>query len=189
VVLETARLRLRRFSLDDVPLLVELDSDPEVMRWLNGGKPTPEDVIRDVVLPNMLDYDDVRFPGQGFFAAVEKSSGDFIGWFGFRRSSDDAPSVVDLGYRLRRAAWGRGYATEGARALIEHGFASCGITRVTARTYEKNIGSRRVMEKAGMTFVKAYRPTPDELSRSRTAQHASEDVWDGDDVIYAIDRP
>ncbi len=64
--------------------------------------------------------------------------------------------MVELGYRLNRAAWGRGYATEGARALVGKGFTDLGVQRVTANTMAVNAGSRRVMEKAGLTFVRAY---------------------------------
>ena len=75
IFLETERLVLRRFTEDDVESLVELDSDPEVMRFINGGRPTPRHEIEHDVLPMYLDYYE-RFAGYGFWAAVEKSSGD-----------------------------------------------------------------------------------------------------------------
>jgi RimJ/RimL family protein N-acetyltransferase len=62
----------------------------------------------------------------------------------------------ELGYRLHRFAWNQGYATEGSRALIEKGFAELGVERVTAQAMAVNIGSRRVMEKAGLRFVRSF---------------------------------
>ena len=78
--LETEQLTLRRFTADDVDNLVELDSDPEVMRYINGGRPTPREEIERDVLPAYLAYYE-RDDGYGFWAAVEKTSGNFIGWF------------------------------------------------------------------------------------------------------------
>src|SRR5215469_4544642 len=161
VFLETERLVLRRFTATDVEHLVELDSDPEVMRFLTGGRPTPREVIQRDILPAFLrSYE----PGSGLgvFAAIEKESGEFVGWFGFRPKDAANPTEVTLGYRLRRAVWGRGYATEGARALIRQGFTALGMQRVYATTYEFNLASRRVMEKAGLSFVRTFRYTHDD---------------------------
>ena len=96
--------------------------------------------------------------------------------------------MVELGYRLRKAAWGKGYATEGSRALIRKGFKELGVQRVLATTYQDNLASRRVMEKAGLTLVRTYRVTPAELAASDTFQAGSEGVWEGDDVEYALDK-
>ncbi len=68
----------------------------------------------------------------------------------------DNPERVDLGYRLRRSAWGKGHATEGSRALIRKGFAELGVRRVVAETMAVNAASRRVMEKAGLTYVRTF---------------------------------
>ena len=152
VLLETQRLVLRRFTMDDVALVVELDSDPDVMRYISRGLPTSREEIETDILPTWLGYYK-RFAGLGFWAAHEKSSGAFIGWFHFRPPPGHAPDDVELGYRLRRSAWGKGYATEGSRALIAMGFTQLGITRVFASTMAINIASRRVMEKAGLQFA------------------------------------
>lgn len=125
VFLETERLALRRFTEDDVDNLFNLDGDPEVMRFLTGGKPTPRGVIQNKTLPRLLDYYE-RFEGFGCWAAVEKSTGEFLGWFEFRPQEGDDTGEVELGYRLNRSAWGKGYATEGSRALIHKGFTERG---------------------------------------------------------------
>jgi RimJ/RimL family protein N-acetyltransferase len=161
IFLETERLVLRRFTEDDVDNLVELDNDPDVMHFINGGRPTPRDEIENEVLPMFLDCYE-RFAGYGFWAAVEKSTEEFVGWFHFRPAEGTHPGEVELGYRLRRSAWGKGYATEGSRALIHKGFAEFGVQRVFASTMVVNVASRRVMEKAGLKFVRTFhQPWPD----------------------------
>jgi RimJ/RimL family protein N-acetyltransferase len=158
VFLETDRLVLRRFTEADADLLVDLDADPEVMRYITNGEPTSRAEVTDEVLPAFLGYYD-RYPGYGFWAAVEKSSGEFIGWFHFRPKEGGYEDEPELGYRLRRSAWGKGYATEGSRALIAKGFAEFGVERVFAETMAVNTASRRVMEKSGLRFARQFTTT------------------------------
>ena len=187
VYLETARLILRRLTSADVDNLVALDGDPAVMRYLSGGPPTSRDLIEREILPRFLsDY--ARFPGFGAWAAVEKSSADFIGWLSLRPSESSSSEEATLGYRLRQSAWGKGYATEGSRALIRKGFVELGVRRVVATTYQDNLASRRVMEKVGMTHVRSFRLTPGDLAAHPTFEDSSQDVWDGDDVEYALSK-
>lgn len=156
VLLTTERLLLRQFTAADVDLLVELDSDPAVMHFITGGRPTPQSEIEQEVLPHFLAFYDQ--PGDyGFWAAVEKATGDFLGWFHLRPAKGAAQDEPELGYRLRRAAWGHGYATEGAEALIDAGFTRQGVRRVVAETLAVHVASRRVMEKAGLTLVRTSR--------------------------------
>jgi RimJ/RimL family protein N-acetyltransferase len=156
IFLETNRLTLRHFTDADEDNLVELDSDPEVMRFLNGGKPTPREEIRCQVMPALLGCYE-RFEGLGFWAAQDKATERFLGWFHFRpRKNEPRDGEIELGYRLRRSAWGKGYATEGSRALIRKGFTELGVERVVAETMTVNLGSRRVMEKAGLTLVRTF---------------------------------
>lgn len=158
VVLETQRLVLRRFTEADVDSLVELDGDPRVMRYLTGGKPTPRERVQREILPAILsDY--ARVAGCGTWAAIEKATGQFIGWFELRTAGhDDVNDQAELGYRLRVSAWGQGYATEGACALINMAFTKVGLRRVYAETMAVNTASRRVMEKAGLRFVRTFHP-------------------------------
>ncbi|HEX4700950.1 MAG TPA: GNAT family N-acetyltransferase [Pseudonocardiaceae bacterium] len=149
-VLSTDRLTLRRLTMADVDNLVELDSDPEVMRLLTNGTPTPRSVI-ERELPELLAVYD-RFPDLGRWAALE--NGRFQGWFALR--PDDDATDVELGYRLRRAAWGRGLATEGCRALIRAAFTRWGVRRVFAQTMAVHMASRRVMEKSGLRYLRTF---------------------------------
>jgi RimJ/RimL family protein N-acetyltransferase len=152
VVLETDRLTLREFTEADVDNLFELNSDPEVMRYITGGNPTPREEIRDNIIPFHLGFYE-RSDGLGTWAAQARSTGEFLGWFHFRPGSGEG---VELGYRLRRDAWNKGYATEGSRALIRKGFTDLGVDRVFALTMTVNTASRRVLEKAGLTLVRTF---------------------------------
>ncbi|MFG2720182.1 GNAT family N-acetyltransferase [Streptomyces sp. NPDC048416] len=157
IFLKTERLVLRPFTGTDadVDRLFALDNDPDVMRFINGGRPTTREAIRTRTLPR-LRHDCPCWEDRGYWAAEERSSGTFLGWFEFCPLDDDSPAVVELGYRLNKAAWGRGYATEGSRALVDKGFTDLGVERVTANTMTVNTGSRRVMEKVGLRFLRSF---------------------------------
>jgi RimJ/RimL family protein N-acetyltransferase len=115
----------------------------------------PRFAIRNETLPRFLrSYE--RFEGFGVWASFERSTGEFLGWFEFYPWKDAGPDEVELGYRLRKSAWGKGYATEGSRALIRKGFTELGVQRVVAETMVVNAASRRVMEKAGLTHVRTF---------------------------------
>ncbi|MFE2938331.1 GNAT family N-acetyltransferase [Streptomyces sp. NPDC059255] len=154
--LETRRLRLRPFTdgEDEVARVVALDNDPGVRRFIDGGLPVSAGTVRGTTLPRLL--------GPGFRAAEERTTGAWLGWFCLAPRPAPEPGgepdrrVVELGYRLRRAAWGRGYATEGARALVRTAFTALGAERVTAQTMTVNTGSRRVLEKAGLRYVRTF---------------------------------
>ncbi|WP_420641388.1 GNAT family N-acetyltransferase [Candidatus Leptofilum sp.] len=186
ILLETVRLRLRRFAVADVNHLFALDNDPEVMRYLNGGVSTPRHVVAQEILPGFMQIDPTR-PAFGFWAAEMKESGEFVGWFSIRPLPEN-PRHAALGYRLVRAGWGQGLATEGVRALIHKAFAELGVARVVATTYEHNIASRHVMEKAGMRLVRRFRLTPEALQATDTFHTEAMELWDGDDVEYALDK-
>jgi RimJ/RimL family protein N-acetyltransferase len=161
IYLETERLVLRPFTEADVDDLYKLNNDPEVMRFLNGGKPVPRESIENETLPGFLAFY-ANGDGYGFWAAVEKATGAFLGWFEFRPAKDRTPGVIELGYRLNRAAWGKGYATEGSLALIRKGFTELGAERIRAETMAVNARSRRVMEKAGLTYTRTFHVEWDE---------------------------
>lgn len=154
VYLETERLILRRFIATDADDLWELDGDPEVTRHLTGGQSTPYEVIRDDEIPYFLAYYQ-EHEGLGWWAAEVKATGAFIGWFHLKTDRFDAASL-EIGYRLRRAAWGKGFATEGARDLVRKAFEELGAPRVTAYTRPENTASVRVMVKAGLRFVRTF---------------------------------
>ena len=149
IYLETERLILREFGPDDAANLLELDSDPEVRRYVDQpNPPTPESAAR--VLGRFLDWQ--KKPGQyGYFAAIEKATGAFLGWFHFRPTRE-LTEAIEIGWRLKQAAWGKGYATEGARAILRKGFLAQSVQRVAAEAMTENVASIRVMQKIGLRF-------------------------------------
>lgn len=178
VLLETTRLRLRQFTVADVERLVELDSDPEVMRYITYGEPTPREVYVEQILPRWFRiYRET--PLLGYWAAEDRGSGAFHGWFHLRPDRIDA-GEQEIGYRLQRASWGQGLATEGARALIEHGFLRVGTEKISARTLAANRGSRAVMEKCGLRYERDFTFPQDVLEGRRAEERAA--------VKYSITR-
>lgn len=173
VYLRTERLSLRRVVEADVDHLVMLNADQDVMRFIARTPPTPHEVHADVE-QILRAYE--RFPDHGTFIA-EDCDGGFLGWFALM-VREAGPAAPDLGYRLRRAAWGRGLATEGGRALVDHAFAHLGTERVTADTMAVNRASRRVMEKCGLRYVRTFHPEFDDPLPG--TEHG--------DVLYEITR-
>jgi RimJ/RimL family protein N-acetyltransferase len=126
-----------------------------VKRFIDGDAPVDPEEVRDR-LEHWLGWH-ARAPGYGFWIAVERDTGDFLGWFHLRPAEGRPLDEPELGYRLRRAVWGRGLATEGATALLDHAFDRQGARLVFAETMAVNVASRRVMEKLGMRLVRAFR--------------------------------
>jgi RimJ/RimL family protein N-acetyltransferase len=174
VFLEADRLVLRAFTAADAGNLYELNSDPDVMLFLNGGEPTPRGDIENRVIPRFLGFHE-RSAWQGYWAAEVKAGREFIGWF---HLLPDENGNVDLGYRLRKAAWNKGYATEASRALIRKCFTEHGVERMTAHTMTVNRASRRVMEKCGLTLVDTH---PMREHSTIPGAHQGE-------VVYALTR-
>jgi RimJ/RimL family protein N-acetyltransferase len=177
IILETPRLAMREFTEDDVDNLFDLNSDPAVMRYLTGGRPTPREEIRDRIIHLHLGVYD-RLDRLGTWAAKSAATGEFLGWFRFRPGPGSDITNIDLAYRLRRPAWNQGYATEGSRALISMGFVGLGVERVFAHTMAVNTASRRVLEKCGLTLV-------------RTTPYEGADVIEGSEhgeAEYALTR-
>jgi RimJ/RimL family protein N-acetyltransferase len=178
ILLETARLRLRRFVADDLDRLVELDSDPEVMRYITFGQPSGRAEYENEILPRWLDMYG-RTPLLGYWAAEHRGSGEFLGWFHLRPDRIDTEHQ-ELGYRLRRSAWGRGYATEGGRALVAHGFGPVGADSISGRTLVGNLASRRVLQKCGLRLAGNFVFPPNVIENSTDAERAG--------VMYTITR-
>jgi RimJ/RimL family protein N-acetyltransferase len=146
----TARMQLRPIASTDLDALVELDADPEVMRYISGGVPNSRELYLDEILPRMMTWNGQPF---GFFSAWYE--GAFAGWFHLRPSVVDA-NVLEVGYRLRRAVWGRGLATEGSRHLVRHAFDELDQSFVDACTHFENLGSMRVLQKCSMSEVEPF---------------------------------
>ncbi|MFN8224112.1 MAG: GNAT family N-acetyltransferase [Gaiellales bacterium] len=137
------RLSLSPMTSDDLIDFLELDSDPEVMRLLNGGHPsTLADVERRLATASHHTW-----------AARAVDDGRFVGWFSL---TPTAPAERELGYRLRRPEWGKGFASEGACALVDLAFADPRVRRVWAQTMTVNDRSRKVLDRVGLQYVRTF---------------------------------
>jgi broad specificity phosphatase PhoE/RimJ/RimL family protein N-acetyltransferase len=160
-VLTTARLVLRPFVTGDLADAHAIRSDPEVVRFMDFR---PEDLATtrawlDRVIAHTREHEDPR-RGRNL-AVVDRGTGRVIGWVGFGESSRFPAGTGEhgLGYMLARADWGRGYAPEAVRAVIDYCVRELGARRVSAWCWEENRASARVMEKAGMRFARRYEQT------------------------------
>jgi RimJ/RimL family protein N-acetyltransferase len=144
--LETLRLELREFVAADFADLYRLDSDPRVMRYIGDGRPSSRETVAST-LGKVIRYPTL-YPDLGIWRAARRDTGAFVGWFSLKyagRSPD-----VEIGYRLLPQAWGNGYATEGATALLAYGFDDVGLDRIIGITHPANGASQRVLAKAGL---------------------------------------
>lgn len=160
--LTTARLALRRFTLDDLDLLVRLHTDIRVMRHA-GGLLTREQSL-EVLRERTLDYYD-QHPGLGTWATVERSTGDCVGLHLLNNIRGE--SCIQVGYLLYPEYWGRGYATEMAIRVLRYGFETLGLPQIVAITDLENLASQHVLQKSGLlrkgerSFAHpAYQPGP-----------------------------
>jgi ribosomal-protein-alanine N-acetyltransferase len=158
----TDRLILRDITEEDAELLFALDSDPAVMRYI-GHRPALDveayrERTRTVYLPQQT------HPWHGVRIVLDRASREFLGWVFIRPATDSkdaremgwtSPGEMELGYRYRRVAWGRGIATEAAKPLVEIALADSATTVVVACALASNVGSIRVLEKLGLERVGA----------------------------------
>jgi len=157
IVVETERMALRRFTEADAGPLAALYGDPRVMRFITLQPPSLAEVESTILPAYLREYRELA-DGLGSFAAIEKATGQMAGRFSLKpASSYGLAGGTELGYRLYPAFWGRGLATEGARALIGSAFGRLRLDRVVATTMADNAGSWRVLEKCGMHRVRTFR--------------------------------
>jgi len=158
-IADSARLTFSLMGQEDAQLLWELDQDPEVMHFINGGKPNSMETIKDVGLPRMKAYTDAN-KGWGIWQVSDKLSQEYLGWVLVRPMDffTDKPNFVDLelGWRFFKKAWGKGYATEAAKAIKNAVASQTDIDYVSALAIEDNIGSISVMKKIGLEFIRKY---------------------------------
>ena len=144
--LQTLRVELREFVPADLPDLVRLDTDPRVMRYIAAGRPAAPAAVASA-LARFIAYPRL-YPHLGVWRASRRDTGAFVGWFAFKYAGR-APDI-EVGYRLVPGAWGKGYATEGAAALVDYGFDDLDLGRIIGVTHPGNRASQRVLLKAGL---------------------------------------
>jgi len=148
IIFESERLLFCEFTEDDVQLLLDLNSNPNVIRYVHEPPPTIENTtaaLQKIILPQYELY------GHGRWAVYLKSNDEFIGWCGLKYIKD--LDEIDLGYRFKEVHWRKGYATEAAKATIDHGFCILGLKKIVAKALPENLGSLKVMENCGMKYT------------------------------------
>ncbi|GMA20834.1 GNAT family N-acetyltransferase [Arsenicicoccus piscis] len=180
-VLTTERVELRPMTSEHLELLVPLDADREVMRYLRPWPRTRAEV-EEFWGPRCADQA-ADAVGLGYWVGFDRADGDFLGWWDLSPAAPVVAPVLaaELGYRLHRRHWGRGLATEGAEALLAHGFDTeigAALGSVWAETMAINLGSRAVMAKLGLRHVRT-----DLRERAHPMPGADEG-----DVVYEITR-
>lgn len=158
--LETDRIVFRHIEPEQGHLFFDLNSDPEVMRYLTDGRPDTQkdiDEIMERVAKLRVKFDDKY----GNYFAFQKSNDEFMGWFCLRPGHDQPENfdLIEIGYRLKQKFWGQGYATEGALALRELAFIEYKTPKVFAIAMLANKGSSNVMKKIGLKFSHRYTET------------------------------
>ncbi len=148
IVFETPRLILGQFTEAHAPLILLLNSDPEIVKYVHEPVLTSEEqakkIIVDIILPQYKN-------NMGRWATYTKSNNEFIGWCGLKYLADS--DEIDLGYRFKKSAWGKGFATEAAKHTLVHGFNKLDLKLITGRAHIENIASIKVLEKIGMHFI------------------------------------
>lgn len=148
-MLETERLLMRKFTLEDLDKLIELRSDDEVIKYL-GGRTLQNPKAIEKRLRFYLDcYAKFNF---GMCALVRKETGEMFGWSGLQPL--DGTTEIEVGYGMIKKFWGMGIGYECARAWLDYGFNTVGLERIVAVAAPENTGSWRIMEKCGMRYEK-----------------------------------
>jgi RimJ/RimL family protein N-acetyltransferase len=172
----SARLSFALMDENDSELLFQLDQDPEVMHFINGGEPTSREEISRVYIPRMQSYTN-KEKGWGLWKVTIIESQQFIGWILVRPMDffSEQPQIdnLELGWRFMQASWGKGYATEAAQAIKKALIAQNSVKNFTGLVVEDNFASIAIMKKLGMNFVKK------ELHR--------DPIWEEEVLYYQID--
>ncbi len=141
----TPRLTLRPFTPADLEWFVALYADPEVTRYLGGIRDRA--AAADLLQHRILRYYD-EHPGLGIWLTIERSTGERVGFHLLNHIQGE--TIVQVGYALLKPAWGKGYATEMAAAVVRYGFIDLQLPRISAMTNRPNVASQRVLEKIGL---------------------------------------
>ena len=148
-IFETERLLLRQFTGADAPLILELNSDREVIKYVHEPILTSESAARGIILQVILPQYENNL---GRWAIFTKDGNNFVGWCGLKFIKETGE--IDLGYRIIQKAWGNGYATEAAKQTLKYGFNTLRLEVITGKAQLENITSIKVLQKIGMHFVK-----------------------------------
>ncbi|MFN5416807.1 MAG: GNAT family N-acetyltransferase [Flavobacteriia bacterium] len=145
--LQTQRLYLREFTIEDATHFYDLNLDPEVIKH-TGDEAFKSIAEAKIFLENYDHYQKYRF---GRWAVIDKSNEEFLGWCGLKYSPEK--DEVDLGFRFFQKYWNKGFASEAAQACLNYGFNELNLLQIVGRAMKENAASIRVLEKVGMKFL------------------------------------
>lgn len=155
----SARLSYRLMNENDADLLFQLDQDPKVMHFINGGKPSSKEDINSVLVPRMNAYRD-EAKGWGLWQVDHTETSKYLGWVLVRPMYffSDHPEFdnLELGWRFFQSTWGKGYASEAAQHIKDQLSDNKNIKSFSAIADENNLASVGVMKKIGMSYIKTY---------------------------------
>lgn len=153
---ETTRLKIREFLPSDIDGMFELDSNPEVHKYL-GNKPAKDEL--DAIQSIEEKITQYKEYGVGRWAVIVKKNNDFIGWAGLKyitETTNNHQNYYDLGYRFNQKHWGKGIATEAALAVIDYAFSMLEINKIYAMADCDNVASNKVLTKIGMSLIEEF---------------------------------
>lgn len=153
IILETPRLQLRHFVVEDLDALYRLYRDPEIRRFYPDGTRTLEETKQELEL---FLQGHPRHPDLGLWATVERSTGAFLGRCGLLPWTIDGRHEVELAYLIDKTRQREGLATEASRAIVEHARADLGLGRLICLIEPGNVASSAVARKVGMQFEREY---------------------------------
>lgn len=151
IILETPRVLLRPFCIEDVVPFAKICANPNVMRYIGDGKPISIDVIREKMQAWIKFYETQQ---HGLMALIFKETQELIGFCGFLHQIVDGDEYIELGYRLDEPYWGKGIATEAATAVRDYAFKKLNISQLISIIHHENHASKHVAEKLGMHLMK-----------------------------------
>jgi len=162
--LETERLIMRELKISDATGLFELDSDPEVLKFIGIDTVKEISESENIILGLQKQYAE---NGIGRWAVIEKSTGEFMGWSGlklYREPVNNQSNIYELGYRFLPKFWGKGFATETARAWVDYAFEELKVEKLFAITDLKHDNSKNVLRKVGFKNIEIINYHGDEVN-------------------------
>lgn len=150
LILETPRLLLREFDIDDAQSFYDLNLNPSVIKY------TGNSAFRDIEEAKefLKNYSDYKENGFGRWAVINKATKEFLGWCGLKY--DKKTDETDIGFRFFETFWNQGFATESAKACINYGFENLKLKTIIGRAMKENTASIKVLEKIGLQYVKDF---------------------------------
>ncbi|CDG84062.1 GNAT family N-acetyltransferase [Janthinobacterium agaricidamnosum] len=167
-ILHTARLRLEPITEAHYDRMRTLNSDPVVMTYLNRGQPEAEEKTRAAVERITRRWAEW---GYSWWALIRLDDGEMVGMACLQHLDGEVSQPLEIGWRLARAGWGQGYASEAAAAIVSHAFTAVGVAEVYAVAHPDNAASIKVMQRLGMQYI------------------GNEAHYDLDCVVYRLPRP